>query len=116
MRGPVIALSLLVMMLPSHADTPGGEVVGMGAATCAQMGEMYAENTRETEMAVRDWALGFMSGLEFVRLTNGVPTKLVAASHEEIFDYVRAQCAQRPLETVWSIVAEFYRSLPTEEE
>jgi hypothetical protein len=117
MRSWLIAAAFL-LGLPEVAsagsDITGREAIaiqGWGTITCAAFGNMYRDNPKFVEEHTTDWALGFMSGMNFKAITRDESSRnLKTFSVQEIQRRLRQYCDQHPLGNYIDAVIDLYIS------
>jgi hypothetical protein len=101
----------------SQARAVEAAVKGLGTQTCARFLEHIRSDSR-FEFEYIDWALGFMSGMNFVDLARDrmAPLRnLAAKTPQEQMAYMRDYCAANPEKDYWLGVTHLYRQFPMTE-
>jgi hypothetical protein len=83
-------------------------LMGWGAFTCAQFANMYRDDPKFTEEHFFNWAQGFMSGLNFATIGQGISMNLGSISTEQQQRAIRAYCNEHPLGNYLDAVLDLY--------
>ena len=87
---------------------------GAGTASCAEYAKAYQMSPDQTEDHFLSWAVGYMSGINFITGNmSGTSWDLAAKTPNEMKRYLRQYCNDHPLADYADGVAELMKSLPT---
>lgn len=88
-------------------------VVGGGAQSCGEFGQLYGQNPAVTEQSFYTWAVGFMSGWNMAASWAGTPERnLSAESAAAEMQDLREYCDEHPLATYMEAVEVVFFKLP----
>jgi hypothetical protein len=112
------AIILVVISMDSVSPVAASDkqeeiaIAGAGTFTCAKYGELYRKSPDAAEAVYYNWAQGFMSGINGVKLAaNGESKDLGSISQDEQKWSIRNYCNNHPLEDYMGAVMQVYNSL-----
>jgi hypothetical protein len=114
-RALLVAVLLSIGAPASHAAAQDYAFMGLGSSSCSKFAELMRMSPDRTESEYFDWAQGFMSGMNLIRLssTPRIPSKnLNSMSVDAQKRYLRNYCDQHPLSDLVKGILELYDSLP----
>jgi len=107
----IVAVWGAVFCSSSHAETG---IVGVGATSCAQLGDVYKRDSTEAEHLMTMYVQGYLSGLNGAQLmiAKASAMKDLDTPIESIINAIRLACDQRPTAYVYEIISESWRTIP----
>jgi len=100
----ILAALLAIMSRPHNAVA--GESEGAGLRLCSDYVESYKADPSTASNVYFDWAEGFMSGLNFIKINDDIAFKTMTAEQQEA--QIRRFCDAHPTEQYSKAVVDLY--------
>jgi hypothetical protein len=111
-----VLLAVCIAVALGEIASAQAHAVGKGAraASCAEYAKAYKMSPDQTEDYFLSWAMGYISGINFVTGNmSEVSWDLAAKTDNEMKRFLRQYCNDHPLADYATGVLELMRSLPT---
>jgi hypothetical protein len=106
-------VAAVLMLFPPAAAAENFPVMGIGTTSCAEMTKFYRSVGEVALVSYRDWAQGFMSGLNFTKVLSGKSSRnLNAVSLRSQELRLMNYCDKHPLGRFLDGVLALCESLP----
>jgi hypothetical protein len=110
MRTRLLAVVITWMFCSAAQTEERFALVGPGVESCAEFGSFYKKDPHAARLMFESWARGFMSGVNTELDSRGESMRMLSA--DGLFSYIRYRCDEHPLLNVYSIVSDYFKSLP----
>jgi hypothetical protein len=100
------AIGLLALINTAHANTQ----LGAGLAQCSQYVQ-FMQQTPELSRAIDSWALGYLSGVNFIIHTSKNIDLLADQNSEKIISFIQGYCKASPSKTVTEAANQYWFGL-----
>jgi hypothetical protein len=91
----------------------GAYVMGFGAHSCAEIGQLYKQFPKNVPSSVTDWGLGYLSAVnQWISDDPPHAFRDLEKSNDKLWPYVASYCDRHPLSTVHNAILMYYQNLP----
>jgi len=104
----IVAIALMPTATRAEEEAA---ITGLGAYSCAQFVADYKKNPQMAELLWGTWAQGFMAAMNVQFALERKPRRNIPAI-DTVDATVRQMCAKRAPSPFWTVVLDYFRSLP----